>query len=77
MLRNSVFKITGFFDSNYALYNWAVFLKIDPFCDVAETVWFFPNNIQKIGKRFLISIKNRRKRLDVNRSLKKFNYKCK
>ena len=58
-------------------YNWAVFLKIYAFCDVAETVQFFPNIIQKIGKRLLIPIKSRRKRLEVNRSLKKFNYKCK
>ena len=58
-------------------YNWAVFLKNFPFCDVAETVCFFPSVIQKIGKRFLISIKSRRKRLEVSRSLENFTYKCK
>ena len=77
LLRKSVFEVTGFFDSFYAFYNWAVFLKIDPFWDVAETVWFFPNIIQNIGKRFLISIKSRRKRLEVSRSLENFTYKCK
>ena len=74
---NRFFEVTVFSTEFRLFYSWAVSLKIDPFCDVAEAVWFFPKFIQKIGKRFLISIKSRRKRLKFSRSLEKFNYKCK